>query len=227
MKSSCPYGYFDYVIQKGDNIEKIARRFSASQTEIIRLNPDTNPRTLKIGETIKIPSSLGGCEKGRFYRIKKGDTLFRIANRSGLTLKALLEANPYLNPDYYITGQIIIIPQKAGENRKSVQYRVKQNETIGTILRRFDMSVKEFNQQNPNINALYLKPGDMVRVHEKTPKTINGSDGFVYTVEKDENMVTVAEKFGVAPLALLKANPEVRPLEFTAGQKVIIPGKKK
>lgn len=44
------------------------------------------------------------------YRVKKGDTLIGIAAKYGVTLKALLKANPGVEPRALKVGQIIIIP---------------------------------------------------------------------------------------------------------------------
>ena len=52
------------------------------------------------------------CEYGNFYVMGRGETLFMIADRFGISLAELLKMNPYLNPAYYLAGQVIIVPNK-------------------------------------------------------------------------------------------------------------------
>lgn len=50
----CPTRNF-YVIRRGDTLRAIAASFGVSQNDIIRLNPDLDPRNLNIGQIICIP----------------------------------------------------------------------------------------------------------------------------------------------------------------------------
>lgn len=57
------------------------------------------------------------CEcAGRLYRVKPGDTLYKIAQRFGVPLDALIKANPQISdPNLIYPGQVICIP---GVHRK-------------------------------------------------------------------------------------------------------------
>src|SRR5690606_1109606 len=46
----------------------------------------------------------------RTYPIRRGDTLDGIAKRLGLTVRALLDANPGVNPRRLMPGQVIRLP---------------------------------------------------------------------------------------------------------------------
>ena len=50
----CPTRNF-YVIRRGDTLRNIARSFGVTEEDLIRLNPDINPRNLSIGQIICIP----------------------------------------------------------------------------------------------------------------------------------------------------------------------------
>ena len=56
------------------------------------------------------------CEYGEFYVIGKGETLHGIARRFGISHEVLLGMNPYLNPSYYLPGQMIIVPRRSSCN---------------------------------------------------------------------------------------------------------------
>ena len=44
------------------------------------------------------------------YEVKSGDTLLKIARQNGITLKALLAANPKVNYPKILAGQKLVIP---------------------------------------------------------------------------------------------------------------------
>ena len=50
----CPTRNF-YVIRRGDTLRTIASSFGVSVSEILRINPDINPRRLAVGQIICIP----------------------------------------------------------------------------------------------------------------------------------------------------------------------------
>ena len=52
------------------------------------------------------------CVCGDFYVIGKGETLHGIAEKFGISHEQLLERNPFLNPLYYLVGQVILVPKK-------------------------------------------------------------------------------------------------------------------
>lgn len=57
----CPTRNF-YVIRRGDTIRAIAASFNISQQDILRLNPDLNPRNLVVGQIICIPAAPSPIE---------------------------------------------------------------------------------------------------------------------------------------------------------------------
>ncbi|MGE5605410.1 MAG: LysM peptidoglycan-binding domain-containing protein [Bacteroidota bacterium] len=79
---------------------------------ITALNPGANPNALQIGERICVPSAGTpvSCHGGTLYTIRPGDTLYVIAARYGVSLQALLTANPGIDPRSLSVGRIICIP---------------------------------------------------------------------------------------------------------------------
>lgn len=57
----CPSRNF-YVIRSGDTIRAIASSFEVDAEDILRLNPDLNPRRLEIGQIICIPAAPSPIE---------------------------------------------------------------------------------------------------------------------------------------------------------------------
>ena len=93
--------YTHYRVQKGDNLYKLAKSLRVDYLSLIRLN---GKRSLKVGEKIKIPSFI-------IYKVKWGDSYFKIASHFDLPIQELMAANsdrPRLYADTFI--QIPIQP---------------------------------------------------------------------------------------------------------------------
>ncbi len=69
-------------------------------------------QTLNVtGGTVTNPPSTGQCTLvGNVYTVQRGDTLYRIARRCGVTLDALATANGIVNRNQIYVGQRLIIP---------------------------------------------------------------------------------------------------------------------
>ncbi len=111
----CPAGSVPYTIKAGDTLYFIARRNNISLASIIAANPGINPNRLYIGQRICIPTGSGtpSCS-GYYYTIRRGDTLYRIAQLITVPLTSLIAANPGINPNNLIIGQRICIPSIPG-----------------------------------------------------------------------------------------------------------------
>src|SRR5699024_615312 len=103
-----------YIVEKGDTLWLIAKRFGVSLEELIRANPQIkDPNKIYPGNRINIPlPSEGGMS---VYTVRPGDTMWLIAKKFGISLERLLKANPQIkDPDRIDVGQRIFIPQGHG-----------------------------------------------------------------------------------------------------------------
>ena len=126
-----------YVVQQGDTLWKIAQRFGVSLDSLIAANPQlSNPNMLAVGQQINVPA--GGVAVGpgpspvatsgppgtQQYIVKPGDTLWKIAQRMGLSVQALAAANPQLtNANQIYPGQVIWIPGSHAAPSGSVAWK--------------------------------------------------------------------------------------------------------
>ena len=158
--TQCAYNYFEYTAQSGDTYASLSEKFGVSEKALVKMNGDS---PVKCGRRLNIPSQTGGCACGIFYAIKKGDTLYRIAKRRNVSIEELLAANPFLNPAYYVPGQVIVLPavsNKPGPER----YTLGQKERLRDVLIKFDMDITAFCEINPGADPMHLKEGQTVYV---------------------------------------------------------------
>jgi LysM repeat protein len=117
-----------YVVQRGDTLFAIGRRFGVNPYDIARANNIINPNLIYPGQSLIIPTGgvvwpptppppttatatptppSGGVIT---YVVQRGDTLYRIALRFGTTIAALRAANNLHNTNLIYVGQVLIIP---------------------------------------------------------------------------------------------------------------------
>ncbi|HEY4689298.1 MAG TPA: LysM domain-containing protein [Anaerolineae bacterium] len=112
-----------YVVQRGDTLSAIARRFGVSVIDIARANNIINPNLIRVGQTLIIPIQPGGTPLPTTtptptpapgstitYVVQRGDTLYRIAVQFGTTVAAIRAANNLTNVNLIYIGQTLIIP---------------------------------------------------------------------------------------------------------------------
>lgn len=95
-----------YVVQPGDTITQIAQEFSSYPQLIAGISSGIqNPNYIFPNQQVRIPVHI--------YRIEEGDTLVSIAERTGVPLDAILQANQNritVSPDPIYPGMLFIIP---------------------------------------------------------------------------------------------------------------------
>jgi len=94
-----------YVVQRGDSLYSIARRFGTSVNDIIRLNnlPGTS---LSIGQTLVIPNNSSGSSNT--YVVQHGDSLYSIARKFNVSVDSIKSKNN-LKSNLLSVGQTLII----------------------------------------------------------------------------------------------------------------------
>ncbi|MEA3459079.1 MAG: LysM peptidoglycan-binding domain-containing protein [Chloroflexota bacterium] len=98
-----------YIVQPGDTLYSIAKRYGTTVAAICQANHIFNPDYIQVGWKLIIP---GGepIPPSRTYIVKPGDTLWAIAIRFGTTPWAIAVANDLADPNLILVGQRLLIP---------------------------------------------------------------------------------------------------------------------
>ena len=109
--------YINYLVQKGDTLYGIAKKYQVSVDTLIQDNALSN-NNLVIGQNLKIRTNnivnveecFGMEEPIMTYSVQKGDTLYGIARRFGVSVQELMKSNS-LSSNTLKIGQVLVIPR--------------------------------------------------------------------------------------------------------------------
>lgn len=136
-----------YIVQKGDSIRAIARRFGVHYRAVVRRNNiryDGKRNWFEIhpGQNLSIPKTavekstrladsepapttdtyvlqeLPADDHAAYHLVEKGESLWTIAGRYRVTIASLVAANDIADPDRLIWGTVLKIPDPAGAYRR-------------------------------------------------------------------------------------------------------------
>ena len=141
-----------YIVEKGDIIESIGRKFSIPVVEIIRANNLKVPYLLTEGQSLSIPTNLYNIFD--YYTIKRGDNLYDIAKLKDTEVDVLTAINGLNKNEYIYEGQVILVPKK-----DTVLYITKTGDTIDKVADFFKTVSTDVLYSN---NDVYLLPGQLI-----------------------------------------------------------------
>lgn len=146
-----------YIVQKGDSLWSIANKFNMTVSELKNLNNLTN-NLLSIGQVLKIKDSSSNGETT--YTVQKGDSLWVIANKYGITTEELKNYNK-LTSNLLSIGQVLKIPQ--GKTSTENIYTVKKGDSLWTIANRYNTTVEKIKVLN-NLTSNLLSIGQQLKI---------------------------------------------------------------
>ena len=156
-KHSYHYHYW-YRVRRGDSLYKIARRHKTTVRKIRKKNNMGLSSLIHVGQRLKIPtkrliavkqSSKKRAPAGKrqeFHRVKKGQTLSRIAKKHSLTLAQLkklnnIQGNPIIHPGQKLRIAEALKPKKA-------YHTVKKGETLIEIAKKHNIPLPKLMRAN-------------------------------------------------------------------------------
>src|SRR5690554_4137469 len=95
------------------------------------------------------------CPNGMPYTIKAGDTFFQIARTFGISLDALLAANPGVNPDRLFIGQVICVPTSSVPPSPTQPCPLLQQGSSGPAVRDLQTRLRNFGFDPGPIDGIF------------------------------------------------------------------------
>ncbi len=174
-----------YAAARGESIDGIAKRFG---TSVARLD-EHNQLHVKRGrlaqaQTILVPVRRGpaipsaGNDTAATaaiatrHDVQRGETLFGVARRYGLTVAELSQNNPGLNgglragQTLYLPAGTRLVADAAAPSPKS--YTIKRGDTLTSIAQRFDVELTELKSWNASLRSVStIHPGQRLAIERR------------------------------------------------------------
>jgi LysM repeat protein len=161
--------YISYLVKKGDTLYSIAKKYKTTVNKLKKINNLSN-NTIFPGQILKIPvfetnvfesskNSINEEKQITYYIVKKGDTLYKISKKYGISIKKLKELN-HLKTTKIKPGQKLIIYQfynaeipskkdlKEFKKEDFKIYVVKEGDTLYSISLKYNVPLEVLKSLN-------------------------------------------------------------------------------
>ena len=221
--------YTVYIVQRGDYLAKISKKYNITISSIKRLNNLKNDN-IRIGQKLKLPGKVevgeqkvpdGAVAKPQSqakattktyasytgatkeYVVKSGDTLGAIAYGNGINIRQLKELNG-LTSDSLRVGQKLKIPAEKVVAPKTAPKVAPAPEKKEDAAPKTDTSVPDALSQVEEV-----KPDDPVVAPlptEDPAPVADDANTLTYTVQEGEDLADVSIRWGVSAAAVRELN---------------------
>jgi len=161
--------FITHKVTKGETLWSISKQYNTPLEPILACNNIKDKDTLSIGQIIKILKGNLPAADSSMYIVKKGDTLWTIAQQYNLTVNSILANNNISNSELISIGQEMKIPSHKNavaetnivnqtvidkknnninnnisqpENAEPIVYKVKSGDNLWNISRKYGVSVE-------------------------------------------------------------------------------------
>ena len=143
---SFSYSFADttYVVQKGDTLYSLSKKFQLTVGELRAANNLSESDVIKVGQKITIPEadigtaaalsstnskSISNSTKTKVYTVQKGDTLYSLARKNNISVADLMVLNNFDSSKVIKIGEKIKIPDLAVASGKTTVTNASNNST--------------------------------------------------------------------------------------------------
>ena len=176
-----------YIVQKGDTLYSVAMANNTTVDELKKANNLTS-NILSTGQLLKIPSAL---LPESTYIVKKGDSLYSIANKYNTTVDELKRINN-LTSNILSIGQVLKLPSdKVSDVEKeenTINYTVQKGDSLYSIARKYSTTIDKIKDLN-NLTTNLLSIGQVLLIPTDTNLETT------YTVQKGDSLYSIAKKY--------------------------------
>ena len=152
-------------------------------------------------------------ESGNYYVVQNGDSLWKIANKYGITVDELKSLNG-LSSNNLTVGQILEVPSSSSDVST---YTVKAGDSLWKIANMYGLTVAELKDLN-GLTSDNLSVGQVLKVNNSS----NNSSGNTYTVKSGDSLWSIANKYETTVNTLKSLNNLTSDV-LNVGQVLLIP----
>ncbi|NOZ54972.1 MAG: LysM peptidoglycan-binding domain-containing protein [Gammaproteobacteria bacterium] len=254
-------------VRRGQTLSTIAARYGVRVRDIVALNNLRNKHSIRSGQSLRLPQPGKHRKKqptqvaesrppkiepvsipeSGIYRVRRGDTLGRIAKKYGLHAREILALNNLRNKHRIYPGQkLIVAPQQPEKqntlasnaiikvNAETNVYRVRRGDTVERIANKHRMHPNELLSLNNIRNKNRIYPGQKLIIAHAEPAPLTSKKSAlaalpapitgenIYKVRRGDTLERIAKRHGVEPDEILSLNKLRNKNRIYPGQKLIL-----
>ncbi|MCD6418013.1 LysM peptidoglycan-binding domain-containing protein [bacterium] len=225
-----------HKVKKGESLWTIARRYGTSVQALIDANNIRKSSHLMPGQNLLIPvdrrtadriasasyTKSSNAKIPAEYKVKKGDSIYKIAKKFGVSQSELLSANGLTSKSVIVPGQVLKIPG----GTKTVYHIVKKGETLSGIAQKYGVSLSGLMKWNGLSKKSVIRIGQKLKVKVSADRYASSSGGsrkktIRHTVRSGESLWSIARKYGVTVSDIKKWNG-LKSERLAVGQRILI-----
>ncbi|MDF1564612.1 MAG: LysM peptidoglycan-binding domain-containing protein [Deltaproteobacteria bacterium] len=171
-----------HVVEAGETLWGISRRYGLSTDALIRANALADPGSIRPGQKLQIPGQSAPPPRAaalirrgplpEFHHVERGESLWSIARHHGLTTRTLCELNQLdCGPKVDLAvGQRLRLkpaadaPVKQAEAEPVRFHTLAAGETLWQLSRKYGVTVEEIQAWNAIEDPTDLKIGQQLRI---------------------------------------------------------------
>ncbi len=226
-----------HKVKKGESLWTIARRYGTSVQALIDANNIRKSNRLMPGQNLLIPvdritadrivsSSRSKSSRSTIpakYKVKKGDSIYKIAKKLGVSQSKLLSSNGLTSKSVIVPGQTLKVPG----GTRTVYHTVKKGETLSGIAVKNGVSLSSLMKWNKLSKKSVIRVGQKLKMHISSSGYASSSNGsskkktIRHTVRNGESLWSIARKYSVTVSNIKKWN-KLNSERISIGQRLVI-----
>jgi spore germination protein len=169
-----------HVVIAGENLWAISTRYGVSIQTIVELNGLPSASSIVPGLALYLPDILPPL---RYYQIKAGDHIWQLAQQFRVDPSVILAANPGINPNLLVIGQIINVPTPIRLSLETLGFLVPSSESANLA----------------TINSLANQLTYLAIVAYSFTE-----EGYAFNVSEDADLVARSNQLKIIPLLMVR-----------------------
>ena len=199
-----------HTVEQGETLYGLAKRYGTTVDAIIAANPDAE-KGIKTGQVLTIPDKVATVNANQqvqeafsrntpmqvsvpqgsdpvFHTLTDGEDICSIAKQYNASIEGIINANPGLKPDEYITGaKVKVVPNSSlpftydRTGRRNYKYEAKRGDTYASIAAENGITEAELKAANPDLKK--VKKGKVITLPKLFTERVTGE---MTTISIDE-----------------------------------------
>ena len=255
LQYETPINYELVKVKQPLSLLKLSKQIGVPLEEIKRLNPMYKGEYVPIYEEesfIRIPVGfLASAEAALptswmkrpkysyhyhyWYRVRGGDSLYKIAHRHKTTVRKIRRANRLGNGSLIRIGQKLKIPSRQliaskrppakrslSSSSNTGSHTVKKGQSLSRIARLHGLKLSQLKKLNNIQGTPTIHPGQKLKIRERVPASEEKKNKY-HVVRKGDTLIGIAKKHKTSLPQLMKANSLSFKSVLLTGTRLIIP----